>query len=156
MKKIPLTQSKVAFVDDEDFEYLNQWRWQNSNGYAKRTQHISGSGKDRIREEIRMHRVIMDAPPDKEVDHINHNPLDNQKSNLRLCTHKENSHNMRPSTRNTSGYRGVYFQKQNKKWVAFINLNNRMRYLGSFLNIKEALEVRKQAERKHYGEFALY
>lgn len=99
MKLIPLTQGKFAKVDDADYEWLNQHKWyakkttsqDNEHGryYAARFTRINGVGMT-----IYMHRVITDCPEDKEVDHLNHDTLDNQGDNLRVCTRKENmSHN---------------------------------------------------------------
>lgn len=86
MKEIPLTQCKVALVDDKYFEFLNQFKWRFSNGYAARSDIRTKRG----RKTILMHRAIMDAPKGVEVDHVNGDKLDNQRSNLRLCNRKWN------------------------------------------------------------------
>src|ERR1700757_2583296 len=105
MKTLPLTQGRVALVDDEDYDWLNQWKWSYSNhGYARRGERLfSGSYKT---VHILMHRAIMHAPDGVEVDHINHDSLDNQKVNLRLASHKQNSHNLR-GPRSSTGFIGV-------------------------------------------------
>src|ERR1044071_1696611 len=84
MKLIPLTQSKFALVDDSDFERIRQYKWYYNDGYAI-TYH---KGK-----RIRMHRLIMNAPDGVDVDHRDTNKLNNQKSNLRLCTTTQNNRN---------------------------------------------------------------
>jgi len=80
-----------VLVDDEDFEYLNQFNWHvgkvRGNNYAKRTIHSNPI------KSVKMHRAIMNAPINMQVDHIDHNGLNNQKSNLRLCVNKENACN---------------------------------------------------------------
>jgi len=90
MKEIKLTQGKSAQVDNEDFEYLDQFKWQahwdGYNWYAVRTVY----NPKRL---IIMHRVIMKTPDNLEVDHVNHNGLDCQKNNMRNCTHGENMMN---------------------------------------------------------------
>src|SRR5690348_17197510 len=94
MKEIPLTQGKVALVDDEDFDFLNQWKWHAvkwKNGfYARRNLKIDGVMKN-----IMMHRVIMEMEkyPDLLIDHENGDTLDNQRKNLRKTDYKGNSAN---------------------------------------------------------------
>ena len=84
MKEIILTQGQVALVDDEDFEYLNQWKWcaikSRKTYYTTRTIYIP------CKMTVIMHRIIMNTPLDMTVDHIDHNGLNNQKYNLRICT----------------------------------------------------------------------
>src|SRR3990167_10308366 len=102
MKEIKLTQGKITLVDDEDFEYINQWKWhviknkKQTHFYAQRSE----NGKS-----IRMHRVIMKTPHNKDVDHIDHNGLNNQKNNLRNCTTQENIRNR--TSYGKSSYLGV-------------------------------------------------
>jgi len=89
MRKIKLTQGKYALVDDEDFEYLNQWNWyagENRSGFFAARGEFNGKNMNKIL----MHRVIMNCEKGKVVDHIDHNTLNNQKSNLRNCTTAEN------------------------------------------------------------------
>ncbi|WP_124115311.1 HNH endonuclease signature motif containing protein [Paenibacillus xylanexedens] len=102
-KEIILSTGEVCLVDDDDYDYLNQWKWYCDLGYALKMQN---DGEKRIN--IRMHRLITDCPSGLEVDHINHNRLDNRKKNLRICTSKENSRNMRKIPNNGSSiYKGV-------------------------------------------------
>lgn len=98
MKEISLTQGKVAIVDDEDFEYLNRWKWHaRKNGqtwYALRSKSWRIQGK-RYGITIPMHRVIMGAPEGRVIDHLNRDGLDNRRSNLRVTTFEENARNRR-------------------------------------------------------------
>jgi len=97
-------------VDDSDFESISETTWRrHSFGYA--VKRVGGK-------QIFMHRMILDAPDDMEVDHINGNPQDNRRSNLRLCTHRQNGINRKMSKNNTSGYRGVYFDKGKQRYRA--------------------------------------
>ena len=89
MKTIPLTQGKVAIVDDEDYTWLMQWKWHSSYGYAMRRER-TWSGKQKG---IFMHRVVNKTPLGLETDHINRNKLDNRKENLQSVTHQENTCN---------------------------------------------------------------
>ena len=96
MKQIELSQGKYAIVDDDDYQELNIYNWYfNNDGYAVRSVEIS-KGK---RTKQRMHRIITNCPDGFEVDHANHDKLDNRKSNLRVCSSSENSHNQKMQTR---------------------------------------------------------
>jgi HNH endonuclease len=109
MKMIELTQEKFAFVDDEDFKWLSKRKWyahyRKHTFVAEANERVNGRNRT-----IMMHRLIMNAPDGLEVDHKDHNALNNQKYNLRLCTRFENARNV-PS-RNKKGFRGVYFDKK--------------------------------------------
>lgn len=145
MKRIALTQGKVALVDDGDFEYLSKKKWsanlQNGIWYA-----ISG-GK-------RMHRLILKAQPGWVVDHKNRDGLDNRRANLRVCTHAENMRNAKTRKDNASGFTGVSWYKRTSKWSARINVNNKTIYLGYFSDLALAIKAYKQASRKYHGDFS--
>lgn len=123
-KKIPLTQGKFALVDDEDFEYLSQWKWHASkysnSYYACRT---INSNK------VLMHRFILNAQKELEVDHIDGNGLNNQKLNLRIVTHSRNMQNRKNNSNNKSGYKGVFFNKREKRWMSQIGENGKKKHL---------------------------
>lgn len=144
MKEIQLTQGKAALVDDEDFEYLNQWKWYaHRNGkifYAERGQRINGSQTT-----IKMHHVVLSKPPKGfEIDHRNGNGLDNQWYNLRFVTHRKNCQN-RKNQNTISWLPGIYRQKDGKKWIAMIQIKGIRKYLGSFMSELEAFNAYKQA-----------
>jgi len=147
MKKIPLSKEKYAVVDDDDFNYLSQYKW-SFDRYAYRT--VKKDGK---RTTVRMHRLIMNAPDGLDVDHINHDKLDNRRSNLRVCSR---SYNIRNKTKNhnlTSKYKGVSYDKGRKKWCAFICVNYKKSNLGRFNSEIEAHKAYQTAcntiERKY-------
>ena len=96
----------------------------------------------------------MDCPKDMVVDHINMNPLDNRKCNLRICTMQQNNFNKKEQTNNTSGRVGVTWDKQTNKWRAQIQVNGKSIKLGRFKNKEDAIKARLQAEMKYYKEFA--
>lgn len=162
VKKIPLTQGQHALVDDEDFEYLNQWKWHargqpNINGYyALRGMYVARINKKEIIKAIRMHRVIMNRIVGRTlnkfelVDHINHDPLDNRRENLRIVSNRQNQQNKK--NKGTSKYPGVSWQKQTNKWVAHIRLNGKSKYLGSFIDEREAAKSYEKACRELCGE----
>jgi hypothetical protein len=149
MKKIPLTQGQFAIVDDEDFEYLSQFKWYAQKSrkagmyYAKR--HITM--KNSRRAHLPMQNVIMNVPIGVPVDHIDHDGLNNTRENLRVCTSAENIANRSKQCNNTSGYKGVY--PMGRKWAA-----KAVKYLGAFKTLEEAARAYDRAARQLYGEFA--
>lgn len=146
-KSIPLTQGKFALVDDEDFEWLNQWKWfvikDHNVFYAVRTQN-----------HIKMHNVIMKPSDGFIVDHKDGDGLNNSKINLRICTTSQNQMNKRKPSNNTSGYKGVHFHKPSKKYLARICLNNKRIVIGFFKEPQDAARAYDQAAVKYFGEFA--
>lgn len=91
--------------------------------------------------------------PKGSVDHINHNPSDNRRSNLRDCEHNQNIMNCKISKNNKSGYVGVIKIKSTSKWKAYINVNYKQINLGHHENKEDAIKARKEAEIKYFGEF---
>lgn len=88
------------------------------------------------------------------VDHVDRNKKDNRKSNLRFASLSNNRINSKLSSSNLSGIIGVSFEKDSKKWRAFIKKNKKMIYLGRYLNFEEAVKARLTGEKKYYKEFA--
>lgn len=134
-----------AIIDLDDVDKCKYYRWSYDS---------TGAGYVKCRSEnIRLHRFIMDAPNNLYVDHINHNGLDNRKSNLRICTKQENDFNKQTLRRNTSGYPGVS-QLPNGKWRAYITFNRRQICLGRFSDIEDAIRARRQAEIDYFGSYS--
>jgi hypothetical protein len=140
MKVIHCVSGEEVFVDDEDFEYLSQYKWyfHKSDGYTYRNLE-----KKRNSKRIAMHKELIECPLGYERDHINRNRLDNRRENLRVVTHKVNSRNRKRPTNNTSGYMGVW--PCGKKFVAEIRYENQKYYLGIFEN---SLDAAKAYDRK--------
>ncbi len=157
MRKIKLTQNKYALVDNEDFHSLNQYKWYASKEghtfYATRvTKNPKGSKVRQAR--VKMHRVIMKTPVGMETDHIDKNGLNNQRSNLRICTKAENRRNQTIYKNNTSGFKGVSFIPNRNKWRAAITLNRKNINLGDFKAAELADEAYKEASIKYHGAFS--
>jgi len=154
MREIPLTQGKVAIVDDEDFEELSKYKWHASRGrhtfYAIRT-----LGKHPHMQTIHMHREILKPPLLLLCDHINHDGLDNRRCNLRICTYSQNLWNQRLQG-GTSVYKGVYFDKRRNKWQAYITPKPKgeRQHLGRFAKEIDAALAYDNAAAKFFGEFA--
>ena len=155
MKKIDISTKKYpdifALVDDEDYERINRWKWySNKAGYAVRE-----VKKGRfIKLTLRMHREILRYVGEKEVDHINNNKLDNQKINLRLCTHVENLMNKIKQSNNTSGYKGVSLHKKTGLWVAQLRYNGKRKLTKYFRNKEDAARAYNKSALENFGEFA--
>lgn len=162
--EIPLTQGQVTIVDEIDYEYVSQFKW--SSAYMPKGdvyysvryvthQEIKGRAK-----RIWMHHDIFKRiiggtiPKGFLIDHIDGNSLNNRRSNLRLATRQENNRNRKKSKNNTSGYKGVCFDKYKKKWVATIGVDGKVIWLGRFKTPELAYEAYCEAAIKYHGEFA--
>lgn len=153
MKEIMLTQGKVALVDDEDYERLNQFKWYASfeRGRFYAAKGVWNEGKHTT---IRMHREIMNNPTGMDIDHINNNGLDNCKENLRICYRQQNMQNQRKAQqRNKLRIKGVHWREDAKKFRAGIKSNGKQIWLGYFNVLGDADSAYRKAEEKYFGEF---
>lgn len=154
-REILLTQGYVAIVDDEDYELAMRYRWQAKK--AKRTVYAMHrlplrAGK---RPALYLHRLIMQAPDDREVDHRDWDGLNCTRSNLRLATRAQNLGHTGISPRNTSGFLGVTWSKKAKRWQAGYKLAGRTITIGYFDDPREAARARDRAVLASRGEFAV-
>jgi len=153
--RIKLTQGKHALVDAEDYEYLNQWKWLADNKkntyYAARNVRLGVHGVWRL---VYMHRVILGPPKNKKVDHKDGNGLNNQRYNIRVCTHKQNMQNQTPQTGRSSKFKGVRKRKDSKKWAAYIKKNKKQISLGCFASEIDAAIAYNKKATELFGEFA--
>lgn len=149
MKEIPLTQGYVALVDDDDFEWLSQWKWcvlrTRNNIYAKR----SSKGILMHREIVCRHGLL-----EETVDHVNHNGLDNRKSNLRPCSQSENQANRR-KIEGSSRFKGVHLEAYTGKWRAEIRCEGRHIRGPRFDSELEAAAWYDEKAYELFGNFAL-
>lgn len=151
--------TKTVYVDDEDFNKVAYRPWNISTdrkrhtcyarGYVKKIK-VNGKTRD---ETLAMHRFIMNCPKDRVIDHIDGNGLNNQKSNLRICTQKQNMLNQKLRSKNTSGFKGVHFCNREKKWVAAIAIDKKKKFLGYFKTKEEAHDVWVLKAKEVRGEF---
>jgi hypothetical protein len=161
MKEILLSQQSkknkgkyVALVDDEDYEYLNQFKWRAvkdyNTFYASRSIMVNG-----LRKDIKMHRLIMNvSDPKILIDHFYGNGINNQRYNLRICDNKQNQQNANPQTNNKSKYKGVSFNKIKNKWRARITVDKKTISLGYFREEREAAHVYNENCLKYFGSYA--
>lgn len=155
MKLIQLHGDKEAIVDDEDFNFLNQWKWYFYKGYATRCEYLGfANGKQKVKH-IPLHRLLMGMPKGIEVDHKNLNRLDNRRENLRFATRGENSRNMPKQKRPTSSkYKGVSKHTETSKWRAYIKTGGEQINLGFFTNEEDAALAYNFAALKLFWEFS--
>ena len=138
-------------LDIEDFEALKKHHLHKSfYGYFTFYKVVSNK-----KHKIILHREILNLTDDKiMVDHINGNTFDNRKTNLRLVTNSQNQANKKLQSNNNSGYVGIGWDKKSNKWRAYIKINGKHIHLGMFVEIKEAIQSRKSAEEKYFGEYS--
>lgn len=150
VKEIKLTRGKKTIIDREDFSKVRDITWKYSNrGYAASNYYDSGKYKTRL-----MHRLIINAPEGMFVDHIDGDPLNNRKQNLRLVSNKQNTWNQEIGARNTSGYKGVSLKKQTNRYQAQITKKGKKYYLGYFDDPKEAAYMYDFWAVDLFGEYA--
>jgi hypothetical protein len=147
MREIPLTNSdKTTTVDDEDYECLSKFQWRLDNGYVT----LCHSDPRTY-----LHRHLINTPDGMVTDHIDGNPLNNQKANLRIASDAQNNANRGPTKRNKSGFKGVCSITGCKnKYQASINIRGRATYLGSFDDPEEAARAFDRKALELWGEFA--
>lgn len=150
MKALPLTGGLVAWVDDADYERCARWKWTlDKNGYVVR----KAGGRKNPRK-VMLHRFIVNAPQGYDVDHADHDLLNNTRANLRVCTRSQNSMNRGPKPGSLSRFKGVSLDRRNNAWVARITVRGRRYELGRHQSEVAAALAYDQAAYHHFGEFA--
>ncbi len=154
MIEIPLTQGKVALVDDCDAHFA-AFKWyalrRRREWYAVR----HPPKKDGVQPSVFLHREVLKlTDPSIMTDHINRNPLDCRRSNLRIATVRQNNYNRGKYATNTSGFTGVTRISRSAKWQATIQVDGRRRYLGLFATPEAAALAYDAAARQYFGAFA--
>lgn len=154
MKEIELSKGYKALVDDEDFEYLSQFKWYFVSGYAAHKDSIDTN------KHITMHGVVLERKlghplaKGESPDHKDRNTVNNTRDNLRPATHKQNMSNKSKQSNVTSQFKGVHRAKGQGKWIAMITVSGRNVYLGRFLDEADAAREYDKQALIHFGEFA--
>lgn len=148
-KEIPLTQGKIALIDDEDYERIIQYHWYaDKHGYTYYARRSFNNKHDYL------HRFIMNAKPGEQIDHLDGNGLNDQKYNLRIVNNSQNHMNSKKHLDGLNKYKGISWNKRKKKWVATICLNYKHIHLGFFINELDAARAYDEAAKKYHGEYA--
>jgi hypothetical protein len=135
-----------TIIDIENVDKVRGYKWYlGSGGYVR--------SSINLKDKESLHRFILNTPDNKQVDHIDGNPLNNKRSNLRLCTPLQNMRNQKTPISNTSGFKGISWRKDTCKFGAYIGVNGKKKHLGYFQDIEDALKVRQEAEQEYFGEF---
>ncbi len=140
------TNEKFYF-DLEDYDLIKDYCWaacEPVKGYVRIETKINNKG-------VNMSQLLTGK---NDIDHIDRNPMNNRRSNLREATRSQQGMNRNKQSNNTSGFIGVYWNKRENKWVASLKINNKQKHIGYFVNKNDAIMARLNAEYKLFGEFA--
>lgn len=162
MKIIKLTQGFETIVDDKHYDELSKYNWIANHNKSRQSMprairvYKTQDGKQK---DVKMHRFIMELEGHNikglTIDHKNGNKLDNRVENLRVATTGQNNRNVIKRGNNTSGYKGVHWDKKSQKWISRIRIGGGQRLtLGKFSNKEDAAKAYNEAALKYHGEFA--
>lgn len=139
------TNGKTFLIDTSDLDTVRRYSW-----CFSKTGYLVANNGNKV---IRLHRYLLDAPSGIVVDHINGDPSDNRRCNLRLCSQKDNSRNCRPTKGSKTGIVGVKITESGR-YVAQIMVDGKLITIGNYATLNEAAKARCKAELKYYGEFS--
>lgn len=149
MKRIPLSNGDYAIVDNRDLSTVAPFRWYGVSSPQSRTLYANATIGGRT---VKMHRLILGT--NLHVDHKNGDGLDNRRRNLRPATHSQNMKNQRLRLDNSSGFKGVYFNRPTCKWGAQIWSDGKHYWLGLHITRELAARAYNRAAKKLHGKFA--
>lgn len=147
---VPLTRGLAAKISLGDVAMIDQRNWHASGSARPAVVSFDYFGKGTTRKLVTMSHLICPPAPGQVVDHINGDPMDNRRENLRACSQSENVQNIRWNPRNTTGVRGVYYAVERKKFVATIGVRRKLIRIGGYDTIEEATAARKAAEARYF------
>ena len=153
--EIPLTQGKVAIIDEADFDLVSGYRWQARKDDRRWYAQTVVRRADGSRTTLNMHRLILGlTDPAIKTDHRDGNGLNNRRRNIRACTNAENMRNRGAYAKNKSGFKGVSWRADRMKWRAGIRVDGKQKWLGYFTTPEEAHAAYCAAAIELHGEFA--
>lgn len=138
----------TVLIDDEDWEKVNKYVWHVSYHHNGKIKTVSTNEKGT---QLKLHKFLTGYTL---TDHIDGNPLNNQKENLRECTQQKNTWNAALSKRNKTGFKGVYWEESRKKYQAYIKIGDKKKHLGRYVNASDAARAYNKAAIENFGEFA--
>lgn len=140
-------EEKIMVCDKEDWERLKKYTWgvAKTGGYA-----ITNFAQNKKHKVVKFHQIVMGQKRGYVVDHINRNPIDNRKENLRYATMQQNLINKGKQSNNKSGIPGVSWRNDSNSWRAQIWVHKKAINLGTFKTKEEAIKARKEAEKKYF------
>ena len=142
--------NNIFYFDLEDYDKIKNYCWIEHDGY------LEANPKNGKKTNLKFHRLILKAKGyNEKVDHINHNTLDNRKSNLRICTNQQNSFNHKVHSNSSTGYSGITYIKERNKYRARIFINKKGIHLGYFENLEDAIQARRNAEKIYFKEYKI-
>lgn len=149
MKEISLTQGKTALVDDADFDLVNKHRWA-----ARKSRHLFYAQSKIGGKTVSLHAFLLTPPLNVDVDHIDGNGLNNQRSNLRICSHMENMANQKRHSDSKSPFKGIWRASNCDRWAAQLVFNGKKVYLGVYKNAADAALAYDKKAKELFGPFA--
>lgn len=160
--QIPLTKGQFATVDDDDYERLSGHKWHarwnafTNSFYAYRSSAVHLPDGRRVKRSFAMHRELLklEVGDTRQVDHRDHDTLNNTRKNLRVASRSQNQHNTRRHADGSSGFKGVHWHSARQCWIARIRVNGAEQHLGVFDSAEDAARAYDAAASQNHGEFA--
>lgn len=154
MKKVPLTQGQYALVDDEDYERVCEFKWYAHYSRRTKTFYATRKTKRPNPKHIYMHRFVMNTPESSLCDHLNHDTLDNRKSNLRNCQRSDNSMNRRGAqSNNLIGEKNICFDTKENKYIVAFEIRGIRVFRKRFNTLDEAILARNNTQKVIHKDF---
>lgn len=153
--EIVLSGGLKTWIDEADAGLVLKHHWHVSRTGTRKRPYVKTSMKvEGKKKNVYLHRFILDAPNGSCVDHINDDPLDNRRANLRLCTNRQNSANRSATIKSRTGIKGVYYRQFDKPWYAALKIAGKQYSAGGYKTRAEAVEAFEALAREHHGEYA--
>lgn len=137
-------------IDASDISTCQQYRWHVE--YSKKREVVYGAASIKGRT-IRIHRLLLNPQENMQVDHINHNGLDNRRCNLRICNNRDNNCNKNFAMAKRASKLSTGIRILNGRYYARIMVHKKEIALGGYNSLHEAVEARRKAEKEYFGEY---